>query len=517
MKHKVSTETTARLSSLNALQTLLIVLVSLLLGVGLVMAAAAFVVSYRTESDPAQQSAAIWGQAEDQIALEYTTEGGKGSTEGVVNSPLNIVVRLPKKDSKSVTLISASVSVQLFDQDSAPAQYGGQVGEPCSMKPTYEEGVWICKGSVPGRPGAYHARVVIEPKQSDDETATPQAQGEAFEVRAPVLQAKAESGPPLASGYVFTRDSNLWLLSTDTKRQRKLTFYSSDDEYADNASWSPDGKSIAFAYSPKTDAQDVPASDIWAINPDGSSARQLVAHGTNESLQDPAWSLDGRYLYFTVESTDPSSTATDGSGVPIGTRHIDRLDTSTHIRTQWMPSALMPAGGDESGSMVYLEDVQEKGADPASAASVGQRLICVKADGISKSVLVNDNAYIAMFTPSISPDGKWVAFAAINVPRMGSNKDFDFFSWLGLEPEIAQAHGLPWEMFIVPTDGGKPIKATSLAEDQPRPAWLDNSTLAFMGSSGLYKLRISNDGKPVGGPSKISDGAPHGGLTWHGP
>src|SRR5205823_5032167 len=169
----------------------------------------------------------------------------------------------------------------------------------------------------------------VEPRQSADGTATPQAVSQTFEVREPAFQAKAESGPPLMSGYVFARDANLWLLSSDTKRQRKLTFYSPDDEYADTPAWSPDGKSIAYAYSPKTDLQSIPASDIWAINPDGSGARQLVAHGANESLGDPAWSNDGRYLYFTVENTDPSSTAYDGSGVPVGGRRIDRLDIST--------------------------------------------------------------------------------------------------------------------------------------------------------------------------------------------
>jgi hypothetical protein len=54
-------------------------------------------------------------------------------------------------------------------------------------------------------------------------------------------------------------------------------------------------------------------------------------------------------------------------------------------------------------------------------------------------------------------------------------------------------------------------------EDQPHPVWLDNSTIAFMGTTGLYKLTIGSDGKPTGAPVKIHDGAPHGGLTLHAP
>ncbi len=56
-----------------------------------------------------------------------------------------------------------------------------------------------------------------------------------------------------------------------------------------------------------------------------------------------------------------------------------------------------------------------------------------------------------------------------------------------------------------------------MAEDQPHAAWLDNSTIAFMGVSGLYKMQLDRDGKPIGKPQKIHDGAPHGGLSWHAP
>src|SRR5207237_4132266 len=120
-----------------------------------------------------------------------------------------------------------------------------------------------------------------------------------YEASEPVLHVKAESGEPLRSGFVFSRQSNLWLLSTDTKRERRLTFFAPPDEYAESPAWSPDGKLIAFAFSPKTAPQDIPSEDIWVVNPDGSGARQLVAHGQDESLLDPAWSADGCYLYFT--------------------------------------------------------------------------------------------------------------------------------------------------------------------------------------------------------------------------
>jgi hypothetical protein len=79
---------------------------------------------------------------------------------------------------------------------------------------------------------------------------------------------------------------------------------------------------------------------------------------------------------------------------------------------------------------------------------------------------------------------------------------------------IASAHGLPWDVFLVPSAGGTPVRLTQLNEDQPHAVWLDNSTIAFMGTTGLYKLSINANGQPTGQPTKIHDGAPHGGLTW---
>ena len=56
----------------------------------------------------------------------------------------------------------------------------------------------------------------------------------------------AETGPPLTSGYVSCENSKLWLMSTDLKRLRRLTFFTPPDEYASQPAWSPDDKQIAF-------------------------------------------------------------------------------------------------------------------------------------------------------------------------------------------------------------------------------------------------------------------------------
>ena len=249
----------------------------------------------------------------------------------------------------------------------------------------------------------------------------------------------------------------------------------------------------------------------------GNGALELVKHGTNETLRDPAWSSDGRYLYFTVEQSDPNVTTYNSMGVPEGSVRIDKLDTQSGVRSQWISGGEMPGSGGPSGRMLYLEDAPDTGVDPSQAQAPGQQLVSVNADGSDKKVLVDNKMFVAMDYPTVSPDGKWVAFAAIYLPRKGGQQGFDLFAWLGLKPEMASAHGLPWDMFVVSMQGGTPIKISTMSDDQPHPAWLSNTVLVYLGSYAMYKVGIDSSGKPLQAPQEIHQGVSHGGLTWHGP
>jgi hypothetical protein len=120
-----------------------------------------------------------------------------------------------------------------------------------------------------------------------------------------------------------------------------------------------------------------------------------------------------------------------------------------------------------------------------------------------------------MYAPSMSPDGKLVVFAA-TVEAVPGGSMLEPLAWLGLQAAVARAHDVPWELFIVPSSGGTPSRITTMQEDQPHPAWIDNDTIAFLGETGLYHLRIDGTGRPDGEPQRIHAGAEHAALTWHG-
>lgn len=468
----------------------------------------------------------IWpeDQSLNKITVEYITEKGNPANQGVSESPLIVRVRIPWSTGSQDTILS-NVSLQILSDTNIPAQFGPTTTDALSMKPTFDVAVWEWRGSVPSGPGSYHARIQIErlygdkPKQIE-------------ELLAPTLQAIPEPGAALKSGFVFAQDSNLWVLATDTSRQRRLTYFPELYEYADKPQWSRDGSTVAFTYSPRTPDSATVATEIWSVSP-GGTPRPVVQSHTGENYLDPAWSEDGQYIYYTVDNSANASEMTSTTGLSSNVK-IERVEVATGVREQWMPDAQEATAIGGTNDMAFIQYVAPTGDQQGYIAPL-QQLVRSGPDGESRTVLLDETVFQLMYAPSGSPDGKWIVFGAVNIPPVGKDPfpttipfngtpvpsntggGFDLFSWLGITPKQAQAHGLPWDLFMVSAEGGAPIRLTTMDEDQPYPIWLDNSTIAFMGATGLYKISITPDGSPIGIPTKIHEGSPHGGLSWTGP
>jgi hypothetical protein len=444
------------------------------------------------------------GSGSNDIGLQFTTEQGPNRNEGAVNSPLKVSVSIPWSDGSHDTTVS-SVLLELLDEQGNPAKFGDTQPGPVVMRPTFDIGVWDYEGSVPSNPGVYHARLQI--KALYDET-----RSQTLEMQDPRLQAATDSGPPLRSGYVINRESNLWLISTDGTRQRRLTYYQGPDEYAQSPVWSPDGQWIAFTYSPKPAPEEPSSTDIWVIKPDGSGARQVVEHGENEYLSYPTWSRDGLSIYFTVETlaNDPSGFAAPTG--PLGQSRVDRVSFEGGERTQLIPGGQMAVPAQDS-DLVYLQLVATQELDLSSTPP--HQLVKASQDGAEQLVLVDRNRFQAMYSPAVSPGGKWVAFSAMNTPVEGGQSGL--LDWLLFRPLVARAHDIPWDVYLVPSSGGEPQRLTTLDEDEPYVTWLDDSTIALIGVKGLHKVSVDAEGKASSPPQMVHAGAQHSGLSWHAP
>ncbi len=502
----------ARPNRLLLLATLLVCGVLLAVAMG-----AAFVLtSSRGAAVPGLTPTGAAGVVPTEGTVVYTTEAGQGVAQGVPNSPLKIVADFPRKSQVNEEALSV-VLMELLDDQGHLAQFGSATPQPIDLKSTMDLAIWNYDGSMPTRPGVYHPRFTLKRLFGD-------AKPETVELPQALLRVTPETGTPLTSGYVSNHNNDLWLISTDANKRRRLTFVGNgrSDQYAEGAEWSPDGKRVAFTYLPKVASSEVPATDIWTINSDGTDAKMLVAHAPDEALSNPFWSKDGKYVYFTVEITVLADPATPTLVLGGSTWRIDRVEASTGVRTPWAKDAMSPTTGGPGGDVVYLEQAANTGAD-ADPTNPMYRLVRTHSDGTGRVVLVDSVPALTVIGQRLSPDGKWVVYTTIvnnggggGGERQGSN--FDFFRWLTFQPDVAEAHGLPWDLFIVPADGsGKPVRLTTLLDDEPHPVWLDNSNLALMGANGFYTLKIDASGKLDGTPARLGDGSRHATLSWHAP
>jgi Tol biopolymer transport system component len=65
------------------------------------------------------------------------------------------------------------------------------------------------------------------------------------------------------------------------------------------ASWSPDGKRIAFVHGSDPSVDETFSSTLYTMSPDGSGVRRLLGHACNPRT--PDWSPSGRFLVFACD------------------------------------------------------------------------------------------------------------------------------------------------------------------------------------------------------------------------
>jgi TolB protein len=104
------------------------------------------------------------------------------------------------------------------------------------------------------------------------------------------------------------RDPDIYVIAPDASGEREITFSRGIDA---DPTWSGDGSRLAFETNRNGNF------DIYSVASDGSDAKQLTSSPQDEL--DPAWSADNGRIAFTVESADGSKRSiwvmnSDGSG-----------------------------------------------------------------------------------------------------------------------------------------------------------------------------------------------------------
>jgi Tol biopolymer transport system component len=253
----------------------------------------------------------------------------------------------------------------------------------------------------------------------------------------------------------------------------------------------------AFIYSPPPEEGKVRLgyNDLYVapFNDLKKASPLLRGSGSEELYDNPAWSPDGKYLYFghTIVSTASDNLSSD--------RRLERMMYPNGIPEIVVRDAAAPHLSSDGTRLTYLFANKDTGATD---------LYLANADGTNPVQLkLSDNdTYAILDKPIFSADGKYVVFTWSDPNQSGVYSDFD--QLLGLR--VARANNFASDLWRIPVAGGVPERLTYLRYSGIRAAFSpDGELIAVLCDAGI--LVMNSDGSQI---SRISREGGYGNLEW---
>ncbi|MBY6203391.1 amidohydrolase family protein [Halomonas denitrificans] len=150
---------------------------------------------------------------------------------------------------------------------------------------------------------------------------------------------------------------NIWTMSADGEDLEQVT-----DEQAQllhNPAWTPDGEFIA-ARKGYVSARSIPAGSIWMYHRSGGGGVELVErlHGeqSQKNIAEPAFSPDGRYLYFSQDVTSGTvwQYNKDANAGVFAIRRLDRETGETETVVSGPGGAVRPVPSPDGGYLAFV-------------------------------------------------------------------------------------------------------------------------------------------------------------------
>jgi Tol biopolymer transport system component len=240
------------------------------------------------------------------------------------------------------------------------------------------------------------------------------------------------------------------------------------------------------------------------MNADGSDLRPLWEPDQG-LLALPSWMPDGQSLYVSRSAILSEPTAP----VPERLLEIVRVTIATGERKQVLDDARDSTIARDGKRMAYIHFDEQSAAFSLHVAAP---------DGSGDREVIAAGAFSDFYAPRFFPDGTRIVVAAIGGPvtdeqgnpiQPSSQSPLERF--LGLfAPARAEAHGAPWDLWVVNADGTGLRRLPGVREDTPMAAVSpDGTRIVMMGAGGIYLLDA--DGSHL---RKIDLLGEHGGLDW---
>jgi Tol biopolymer transport system component len=320
----------------------------------------------------------------------------------------------------------------------------------------------------------------------------------------PAAPSPATPSPSSGQFVYATGEGNIILLDAATLKPKAI-LQGSATEIDDSPTFSPDGKQIVYithVLDPKA-----PTNEIRAMNLDGSNARPLfkppAAQASRLFPTFPRYSADGNSIYFSLVNVSGNAQVYQVARGPASGGNWNIVVADGH-----MPSP------SRDGKLLAFARINAK--------TFMAGIWLANADGSNAKLVVPDDIFLAVTGLSISPDGQWIAFAASGPPQKklpGSQLPIAeseptscaLGAWIFCFVTRASANGLPWEVWLVSTDGKMYKQLTRQQLDSPWPAFSkDGRYLAYISFTGLFVID-----RQTNGVTKLSDDAGHGVMDWY--
>jgi imidazolonepropionase-like amidohydrolase/Tol biopolymer transport system component len=196
----------------------------------------------------------------------------------------------------------------------------------------------------------------------------PMAGGEARSINSGLAWSIQPRFSPDGSEIAFISDAgggdNIWTMRADGSAAQQLT--KEDFRLLNNPYWSPDGAYIA-ARKHFTTQRSLGTGEIWIYHRDGGSGIAVVEKPDEKhqkELGEPAFSPDGRYIYFSLDKT-PGGTfeyAQDSNGQVFEIRRHDLQTGTTRSLVSGAGGAVRPTPSPDGRYLAFVRRIRGNSA-----------------------------------------------------------------------------------------------------------------------------------------------------------
>lgn len=300
--------------------------------------------------------------------------------------------------------------------------------------------------------------------------------------------------PGLGGKFVFAPgDGSIWIQDSLTAAPHVLV-NGSANVFDQAPSFSPDGSQVVFEQDALNAQAPLPTS-ILLVDADGSGLTPLVkAPDATTAFGWPVFSADSKFVYYTLLGAK-------------GKTEIDRVGAQGGAPEKIVDDARQAVLSPDGKRMAFMRFNPNRFTTSLWIADAG---------GQNAKLLLNENAFLALMAPRFSPDGQGILFSASGPPRTALHALGDLpgrdcvplvLCWLA---EPAYADGLPWDLWVMSTDGARTEQLTSVGADSPWPAWSrDGKYVVFMDTSGMYIVDVAQ--RTI---TQLNLNAGHGVIDW---